>query len=98
MVILIIISILNLSVAFFYRNKLKIENDNYEEIHEPVIFEDIKNIVIDKIYKILPQDIIALLPDDNFLKRKYYEIKDEYNFNDYLIKLRNKNRKISIIL
>ena len=82
---------------FFYRNKLKIENDNYEEIHEPVIFEDIKNIVIDKIYKILPQDIIALLPDDNFLKRKYYEIKDEYNFNDYLIKLRNKNIKISII-
>ena len=50
-----------------------------------------------KIYKVLPQDIICILNDDNIIKEKYCELKNIYNFKDYLNQEENKNYKISII-
>ena len=44
--------------------------------------EIIKNM-FNKIYKILPQDIIAILPDDNIIKEEFFYSKI-YDFNNYL--------------
>ena len=58
--------------------------------------EEIKENVYNKIYKILPQDIISILPKNNIIKEKYYKNKVIYNFKDY-IKDEIKKFKISII-
>ena len=59
--------------------------------------DTIKENVYNKIYKILPQDIIAILPKNNIIKEKYYKNKVVYNFKDYINKDENKRYKISII-
>ena len=53
--------------------------------------------VVNKIYKILPQDIIAILPKNNIIKTKYLESKKYNNFKDYISKGDYKKFKISII-
>ena len=79
------------------------ESDNDEDKEDKIDEKAIKENVLDKIYKILPQDIIAILPDKNEIKNKYIEKKNIYNFKDYINANKEKNKeedkdyKISII-
>jgi len=73
------------------------ENDEEETNKNNIDEKTLRDIVINKIYKVLPQDIICILNDDNIIKEKYCELKNIYNFKDYLNQEENKNYKISII-
>ena len=57
----------------------------------------IKEIVYNKISNMLPQDIIAILPDDHKIAKTYYEEKQYYNLKEYIADEENKKKKISII-
>ena len=57
----------------------------------------LKEKVANKIYKILPQDIIVILPDNNIIKKKYIEMKNIICLKDYINDKENKIYKISII-
>ena len=57
----------------------------------------LKEKVANKIYKILPQDIIVILPDNNIIKKKYIEMKNIICLKDYINNKENKIYKISII-
>ena len=56
--------------GLIYNYSTKNRNNN-NKIDEEFITERIYNIIS----KILPQDIICILPDNNIIKRKYYEKK-----------------------
>jgi len=83
-------------LIYYYCNKSK-KNDNDLKITKKESLEAIKENVYNKIYKILPQDIISILPNNNIIKEKYYRNKAIYNFKDYINKDENKKFKISII-
>lgn len=85
-------------IYYFSIVSKKDENEtNNEEINNDKIDENkIKDNVLNKLYKILPQDIIAILPKNNILKEKYISDKKIYNFADYM-KEEYINYKISII-
>ena len=57
---------------------------------------ELKEYIINKIYKILPQDIIAILPVNNIIKEAYLS-KNIYNLKDFLNTEESKEFKISII-
>ena len=65
--------------------------------------DEIKDKIYSKITKILPQDIILILPDNNLIKQKYNSEKKYNNFKEYLKDLESSrithinNYKISII-
>jgi len=61
-------------------NEIDSEDDKEENIDEKLL----KEKVIDKLYKILPQDIICVLPKKNRIKEKYNLSKKIFNFNDYI--------------
>ena len=87
------------ALIFYFSNELTNNNNNSddEELKEKNINENqIKDNVINKIYKILPQDIICVLSEKNIIKKKYFELKNVFNFKDY-IKEGNIKHKISII-
>jgi len=89
-------------LIYYYSNKLKKkDNDNGYHIdnkkEKELLNRNIRENVYNKIYKILPQDIIFILPDNNVIKRRYIENKDIHNFKDYIKKEENKKYKISII-
>ena len=92
-------------IYYFSKDSKKHGNDeeNEEGNEENINEDEIKENVAEKIYKILPQDIIAILPKDNILKKKYFEKKDIYNFEEYKNFLfneqneQNKNYKISVL-
>ena len=67
----------------------KLENMNINE-------EEIKENLFNKIVNLLPQDIIAILPEEHFF-RNIYSDKKYCNFNEYISDDNNKNYKISII-
>ena len=71
--------------------------DNEKLKEENISESTIRENVINKIYKILPQDIIAILPEDNIVRKKYFEMKNINNFNDYIEGGEYKKYKISII-
>ena len=85
-------------IYYFSIVSKKDENEtNNEEINNDKIDEKkIKDNVLNKLYKILPQDIIAILPKNNILKEKYISDKKIYNFAVYM-KEEYINYKISII-
>ena len=62
-------------LIYYFNNELKKgdeEQDNDEKKEKKAeVEEKIKNQVISKIYKILPQDIIYILPDTNKIKEMY---------------------------
>ena len=70
----------------------KSENDDNEK-KENIDESELKKKVIDKIYKILPQDIISILGKNDDIKKKYYEDKNISNFKGYLNYLEKKERK-----
>ena len=78
----------------YYFSKESKKNDNGKSL---INREEIKEKVYDKIYKILPQDIISILPESNIIKKKYFNNKDIFNFKDYISKEDNEKYKISII-
>ena len=78
--------------GLIYNYSIKNRNNN-NKIDE----EKITERVYDKISNILPQDIICILPDNNIIKRTYYEKKKYYNLKSYINDEDNKKYKISII-
>lgn len=84
-------------IYYYYNKSKKNDNDNDLKNKKEESMEAIKENVYNKIYKILPQDIISVLPSSNIIKEKYYKNKDIYNFKDYIDKDENKKFKISII-
>ena len=86
-------------IYYFYKESKNERNQsNNEETNEDKIDEKkIRENVIDKIYKILPQDIIAILPNNNILRNTYFDKKNIFNFNDYINDENYQKYKISII-
>ena len=72
------------------------ESDNEDTQEQKVDEKQLREIVINKIYKILPQDIIVILDKKNILRKTYIEKKTINNFNDYMNE-EYKLYKISII-
>jgi len=86
-------------IYYFSKESNKKENDNDDEDEreekEKNIDEDaLKEKVVNKLYKILPQDIICILPPNNKIRIKYNESKTIYNFKDY-IKKEYKNKEVN---
>ena len=73
-------------------NKQDLTKDNIENNNN-----DLKIKICEKIAKLLPQDIIINLPDNNMLKKIYFEQKHYYNLSDYLKEIDSNNYNISII-
>ena len=78
--------------GLIYYYSLKNKNNNYKYINE----EEIRENVYNKISKILPQDIILILPESHIIKQLYYD-KHYYNFKQYINDKNYKDYKISII-
>ena len=72
-------------------------HNNNDKMKDYIDQKQLGEKILDKIYKILPQDIILILPEKNIIKMKYFESKDIYNFKDYINVEENKKYKISII-
>ena len=86
-------------LIYYFRNVSKNDDNDScnEEINDGRIEENkIRDNVINKLYKILPQDIIAILPQKNILREKYVADKKIYNFEEYM-KEEYMKYKISII-
>ena len=81
---------------YLYKESNK-ENENEEQKEENIDENKLKEDVVNKIYKILPQDIISILPKNNIIKQKYLDSENYNNFKDYISKEENKKYKISII-
>ena len=73
------------------------DSDNEEQKTENIDEEMLKKNVVEKIFRILPQDILAILPKSNIIQQKYLESENFYNFKDYISKEDKKKYKISII-
>ena len=90
-----------IQALIFYFSKESTKNDNSlddEELKEKNIDEDkLKENVINRIYKTLPQDIICVLQNNNIIKKKYNEMKNIFSFKYYINSNENKKHKISII-
>ena len=89
-------------LIYYYSNKFKKKDNNNDNLFDnkkekELLEENIRENVYNKIYKILPQDIIFILQDKNEIKKRYLENKDIHNFKDYIKKDENKKYKISII-
>ena len=78
------------------QNKNKITERNIKKAEET---EEIKKKVFNKIYKILPQDIICILQKGNKLREYYNRPENDifFNFKEYINEKKNKEFKISII-
>ena len=76
-------------------SKKKRDKDGKKE--EKIDENKIKEDVVNKVYKILPQDMVAILPKNNIIKIKYLELKKYNNFGDYISKNDYKKYRISII-
>ena len=70
---------------------------NYKKEGKEIKEKEIEEEVYSKIAKMLCQDIIFILPDDNIIKKIYLNKKKYYNLEKYITDNANKNYKISII-
>ena len=85
-------------IYYFSKSYKKEDNENNEDQEENIIDEGkLRENVINKIYKILPQDIICTLQESNVIRKYYNENTIYYNFKDYINDEENKKYKISII-
>ena len=74
-------------LIYYFSKESKNKNneiDNEDEKEESIDENALKDKVIDRIYKILPQDIICILPKNNKIKIKYNDSKRIYNFREYI--------------
>jgi len=87
------------AMIYYFSKALKKEEseENEDQEEKKLDIQKIRENVINKIYKILPQDIICILQDSNVIRRYYTENIIYYNFNDYIKDEENKKYKISII-
>jgi len=84
-------------IYYFSKISKNKEDKNDEDQNENKIdIIKIKENIINKIYKVLPKDIICILQENNII-RKYYYNKIYYNLKDYINDKENKKYKISII-
>ena len=77
-------------LIYYFSNEIK---KNKIKIDENII----KEKIYFKIMNMLPQDIIANLPDIHIIKKYYYEEKKYYSLKEYIKDEENKKYKISII-
>ena len=89
-------------VYYFSQESKKNDDDSNDDlkevnVNEEQLTEQLKEKVLQKIYKILPQDIISVLSEDNIIRKKYCDLKNIYNFKDYINDEETKKYKISII-
>ena len=78
-------------------NKNEDEEDNEEQNENKIEEDKLRENVINRIYKILPQDIICILQENNKIIQAYNSNTIFYNFRDYISDDENKQYKISII-
>jgi len=85
-------------IYYFSKESQKIDNEDIEDQEENKLDEEkIRENVINKIYKMLPQDIFCILKENNII-RKYYNSNPIFcNYNDYVNDKDSKKYKISII-
>ena len=81
----------------YYLSDNNNEQDTLKEINENNNNNNLKIKISEKIAKLIPQDIIINLPDNNLLKKIYFEQKHYYNLSDYLKEIDTNKYKISII-
>ena len=88
-------------LVYYYSKKMNANEDKAKkEYNNEIQTKELQEIIIDKIYKILPQDIISILSKNNEIKKKYDLKKKTYNFASYLEDMKkdeNKDYTISII-
>ena len=86
-------------IYYCSRESNKNNNDDNDEQKENNIVDEkaLKENVINKIYKILPQDILCILQDSNIIYEKYIANNIYYNYKDYSSNDDNKKYKLSII-
>ena len=91
------------ALIYYFSKELKKkdreENEDDEKRKNDETEKIIKEKVYNKIYKILPQDIICILQDNNIIRLKYNQEDNEiyYNYNEYIAKGKIEVYKISII-
>ena len=85
-------------IYYFSKESQKIGNEDIEDQEGNKLDEKkIRENVINKIYKMLPQDIFCILKENNII-RKYYNSNPIFcNYNDYINDEDSKKYKISII-
>ena len=84
-------------LIYYYSIESNNNDDNEQQENNNSLDEKVKENVINKIYKILPQDIICILQDNNVIYEKYIANNIFYNYKDYTSNEENKKYKISII-
>ena len=77
-------------LVYYFSTEIKKKKNKIDE-------NIIKEKIFYKIINMLPQDIIAFLPDIHIIKKYYYEEKKYYNLKEYINDEENKKYKISII-
>ena len=87
------------AMIYYFGKITKMENNENNEVQDEnkINIEKIRENVINKIYKILPQDIICILPESNIVMQYYIKNTIFYNIKDYINEEENKKYKISII-
>ena len=88
-------------VYYFIKALKKKDYEDYEDYENQEdnkkYIEKLTENVINKIYKILPQDIICILDESNIIRKYYYMNEIFYNLKDYINSKETKEYKISII-
>ena len=86
------------AMIYYFSKELKNgDNEDYEEEEYKIDEMKLREVVINRIYKILPQDIICILPERNIIRQYYNDNIIFYNFKDYINEEENRKYKISII-
>ena len=87
------------AMIYYFSKITKMEDneDNEDQEENKIDIEKLREEVINKIYKILPQDIICILPESNIIRQYYNKSTIFYNLKDYINEEENKKYKISII-
>jgi len=87
------------SLLYYFSNESKKNADSENEDEKEIIIDEstLRENVIAKIYKILPQDIICILPDNNIIKKKYKNENIFSNLKDYINYINTINKEENII-
>ena len=78
-------------------SKNKEDKDDEDQDENKIDIIKIKENIINKIYKILPQDIICILQENNIIRKYYNKNKIYYNLKDYINDKENKKYNFSLL-